>query len=243
MKIKVLAIAFAMLLACSWSGAAHAARFFVDNALGDVPPEQAVTVADPKPVQLLIEFKTNGAPNAQARRFVTPIITRHVTESGYFSNVSTSPVEGGAILSIVVDNIFDREAARRAGFETGSSFFLNGNAVSDNYVATVEYVGGANAATIRKETRHMLITAIGRVGEPENATRARNAEEALNTVMRQITQRLLRDTVADPVFSGAPPATTDAATPTDPAAAPDAATTAPPAEATPQPEAQPAPAN
>lgn len=235
MQLKNLVIAAAALAACTWSGSAQAARYFVDNTLGDVPAEQAVTVAEPKPVQLLIEFKSNGAANARATRYVTPIVTRLVTESGYFSQVSTSPVEGGAVLSVVIDNIFDRDAAVRAGMETGSSFFLNGNAVADNYVGSAEYLRGDDTPSIKKEARHILITAIGRIGEPENATRARNQTEALETVLRQIVARTLHDVVSDPAFAGAP-AGVEAPAPAD-----DPTTTAE-TTAMPAPEQQPAPA-
>lgn len=236
MQFKNLVIAGAALIACTWSSAADAARYFVDNTLGDVPAEQAVTVAEPKPVQLLVEFKSNGAANARGTQFVTPIITRLVTESGYFSQVSTSPVEGGAVLSIVIDNIFDRDAAVRAGMETGSSFFLNGNAVADNYLGTAEYLRGDSTPSIKKEARHILITAIGRIGEPENATRARNQTEALNTILRQIVAHTLHDVVSDPAFTGAP-AAVETPAPADDAAATTGSTAAP------APEQQPAPAN
>src|SRR6185312_2695404 len=47
-----------------------AAGSFLDNTLGEVKPEDRIVIANPKPVQLLFEFQSNGAPNAKAQGFL-----------------------------------------------------------------------------------------------------------------------------------------------------------------------------
>lgn len=207
MRTGILAAALAAAMLCM-STTAHAARWFIDNALGDVPADQKVQVAEPKPAQLLFQFQTNGAANANATRFLTTHITQHVTESGAFSTVGTAPAEGGAIVSITINNVPQQDAASQ-GFLTGLTFGLRGTAVADFYVATIEYVSGPDATPIRIEARHTLYTLVGRTEAPPNTTQARNADEAVLTVMRQLTQRLLNDLAAQ-LNGGAPPAATEA---------------------------------
>lgn len=218
-------------------GAAHAARFFIDPTLGDVPPEEVVTISEPKPVQLLFTFETNGAANARATNFLTEQVTEIVTARGIFSQVSTSPVEGGAIIQVTIDNIPQANAASR-GFGAGLTFGLAGTTVADYYEATIEYVSGPDATPLTKTARHTLITAIGRTDPPEGAVRARNANEAVQTIVNQLMAHMLNDLAKDSAFSGAAPAETEAvaaadatAAPADAAApvaaAPEAAATAP----------------
>ncbi len=193
MQLKTWTVALVVAMAAlSVSNAAQAARFFVDNTLGDVAPEQVVQVSEPKPAQLLFQFQSNGAANARATQFLNSHVTEHVTARGAFSAVSTTPAEGGAIVSITINNIPQENAASQ-GFVTGLTFGLRGTVVSDYYVATLEYVSGPDATPISIVARHTLYTAVGRADAPPNATQARNADEAVLTIMRQLVQRMLND--------------------------------------------------
>ena len=51
-------------------------------------PEQKVTIAHPQPVQLLVQFKTKGSPNAQVTKQIKPDVVSAVKDSGLFSEVS-----------------------------------------------------------------------------------------------------------------------------------------------------------
>jgi hypothetical protein len=195
-------------------GAAQAARFFIDPALGEVPPEEIVTIAEPKPTQLLFSFETNGAANARATNFLNEQVTQIVTERGIFSQVSAGPVEGGAIVQVTIDNIPQADAASR-GFGAGLTFGLAGTTVADYYEATIEYVSGPDATPISQSARHTLITAIGRTDPPEGAVRARNANEAIQTIVRQLMARLLNDLAKDSAFSGVAPAPAEAVAATE----------------------------
>lgn len=191
MRTGLFAAAFAIAALCA-AGSAHAARWFIDNTLGEVTPEQRVQVAEPKPAQMLFQFQTNGAANARAMQFLNPHITQYVTESGAFSAVGAAPADGGAIVSITINNVPQENAASQ-GFMTGLTFGLRGSVVADYYIATIEYVSGPETAPIRIEVRHTLYTLIGRSEAPPNTTQARNADEAVLTVMRQMVQRLVND--------------------------------------------------
>lgn len=243
MKLGQFVGAIAAVTLLAWSGGAHAARYFVENTLGDVPAEQAATVTETRPVQLLFEFRTSGAPNARGTEYLAEQITARVTESGFFSEVSTNPVEGGAILSVIFDNIPQADAAQR-GIGVGLTFGLMGTAVADYYVATFEYASGPDAERISKEVRHTLISTIGNTDAPENATRVRNMETAIETITRQLIAHGLNNLASDPAFPGATPVAVAAETaPADPAAAPAEANAETPAETPAEPTAQPAPAN
>ena len=83
---------------------------YVDPVLGDVKPEDRVQVAEQRPVQLVISFQTNGTPNSIATGHHALRATELVATSGMFSEVSPSPVPGGAKLSITVNNVPEQNA-------------------------------------------------------------------------------------------------------------------------------------
>jgi hypothetical protein len=216
-KVAAALVAAAFL---SLAGAAKAANF-VDATLGDVPPDQLFVVSNPKPVQILFQFKTNGAPNARATTYLNAQITDLARGSNLFSEVSTGPVEGGAILTITIDNIPSEGAISRL------TFGLIGSLVTDDYVANVEYASGAGTATISKHARHALYATIGRHDPPPNGVRVRNVEEGVRIVVRQLVTHMLNDLAKDPGFNPAP------------AAPPEQASSAPPPEQAPQADAAP----
>lgn len=96
-------------------------KSYVDPTLGDVKPEErAPAIVNKQPVQLVFEFQTNGAANAKAASLLSQQVTDQVNASGLFSQVSTTPAPGGAILSITVNNVPEKNAAGQ-GFATGSA--------------------------------------------------------------------------------------------------------------------------
>ena len=184
---------------------AVAARFFVLNVPGELDPATKVRVEAPRPVQLLFTFQTDGAPNMRATNFVKEQVGTDVRGSGLFSEVAQTPVAGGAVLSITINNIPERGAAGR-GFRTGLTFGLAGTTVTDAYEITFEYLSGPSAAPIRRVVRHAIKTTIGRTDPPTDATRVRNAEEAIRTVVRQSLAHGLNQLGGDPGFAAAPAA-------------------------------------
>lgn len=184
-------------------------RSFVDPTLGEVPSAQRVAVAEPRPVQLIFEFRTQGAANARATSMLREQVTENVRASGLFSEVSTSPVPGGALLAITIDNI-PQEGAAQAGFTTGLTLGLAGTTVTDYYVATARYSAGAGGE-LRAEKRHALHSQIGAAEAPANMVQAESVEAGIRTVIRQAVEHLVFDLARQPGFAPAPAAATEGA--------------------------------
>lgn len=199
-----------------------AAKTYVSNELADVPPQEVVKIDAPKPVQLLFQFKTKGSLNARATKYLAPTITKLVSSSGKFASVSGDPVDGGAILSITIDNV-PQEGAAGKGFVTGLTLGLKGTTIADYYVADAELAPSTTAQTIKASAKHAMITTIGAAAPPENATPTKNVEEAVMTISRQLVDHLVNDLAKDSAFPGK-----GVADPAASAANPDVATTPPP---------------
>jgi hypothetical protein len=178
-----------------------APKMYVDKTLGDVPAAERVSVVNKKPVQLLFQFQTAGKSNARATEFLSKKTTELVTASGLFSQVSTAPVQGGALLSVTINNIAEGDAASK-GFATGLTLGLAGSTVIDRYVGTVSYSSGTGAATVNKEYKHQLFTQIGAGEPPANGLAVKTPDEGVNTIVRQLLDHLLNDLAKDPAFSG-----------------------------------------
>jgi len=221
----IVAWVLAVLASLLFVGSASA-KSFVDLTLGDVKAEERVTVANPKPVQLLFQFKTAGNLNARATKFLKDRVTAQIRSNGAFSEVSEQPVSGGAIMQITIDNLAAPEAVGQ-GVAAGLTFGLAGQLVADNYEATLEYVSGPDTKAVTKTVRHRLYTTIGRHADPQNAVRVRNADEGITMIVRQVLDRLVTDLTRDVGFGAvaAPSPPTEAApaapvTASEPAPAP-----------------------
>ncbi len=179
---------------------------YVDNGLKDVAAAEMVKVTNPKPVQLLFEFRTKGTINGRATDMLRAQAQELVSGSGLFSQVGTAGAGGadGALLSIVVDNvpITSESDAAAKGFATGLTFGLVGSAVTDGYICTATFVPGAAATPIKKEVRHALHATFGAKGAPPNSTKAKNMDEAVRTMLRQIVNNALQAIGSDPQFAG-----------------------------------------
>jgi len=217
----IAAIALSFLLLLGQAAPASASSFYVDNTLGEVAPEAMAKVATPKPVQLLFQFTTDGKANAHATKYLQTQIFDLVRKSALFSEVSETPVAGGAVLMITIDNIPQKNAAGK-GFATGLTFGLAGTVVIDDYVFTAEYAPGAGAATIKASVPHRLYTRIGNKSAPPNTTEFKKIDQALAMLVRQGINHSVNRVALDPAFGGV------AQGPAAPAAAPaPAATPAP----------------
>ncbi len=253
----VLALMVSVGLTCG--PVAAMAATYVGAELGDVKPEDKAKVENPQPVQLLFQFKTKGAPNAAATKFLKDKVTEIVTSSGLFSTVSDAPVANGAVLSVVIDNVIapgDLSKAAGQGAVTGATLFIAGSNITDNYLSTLEYVSGPGAEKITRTARHTVITQLGLINSaPQNAVKIGSMKDGIFMMTTQIILSPLNDIAKDPNFAGGTPAAAPApadaapATPADAPAAPVDATApaapapaeaAPPAAATPA--AQPDPA-
>jgi hypothetical protein len=233
------------ILAMALIGRPAAAAVFVDATLGDVKPEQKVTIAHPQPVQLLFQFRTKGSPNMQATKALKPQVVDAVKASGLFSEVSEAPVANGAMLNVVIDNVLDpaeQSAAAGQGFATGATLGIAGSTVREHYASSLDYVSGPDAPKITRTAVHFLLVQLGllHTGTPENAVKVDGGIKGGVAVMtRQIVSVPLNALASDPAFTPAtaaspPAASSPPATSSPPADAPAPATpTAPAAAATP----------
>jgi hypothetical protein len=177
------------------------ANMYVDGTTREIA-SSSFKVPDPlHPVQMLFEFQTKGAPNARATEFLKTRVTDQVKASGLFSSVTDSPVPGGALLSITLDNVPLTDDVFVKGFVTGLTFGLAGSKVSDGYVCTVRYSNGASTQPIVKQARHAIHTTIGATSVPQNVTKAENATAAVTLMTTQILSNALNDLSYDVAFN------------------------------------------
>lgn len=177
-------------------------KSYVDPTLGELKTTDRAAPAAGKPaVQLVFDFQTNGSANARAISLFSKQVTDQVTASGLFSQVSATPAAGGAIISITVNNIAQKDAASK-GFVTGLTFGLAGSVVTDYYVGTLKYVPTPGAAVITEQEKHAIHTQVGAGAGPANMTPAKNLEDAARTMMRQLVDHMLDDLAKDPAYSG-----------------------------------------
>jgi hypothetical protein len=179
------------------------ATMYVDGHVKDVAPGEYRHPPSPRPVQLLFAFQTKGTANAKATDFLKKDVNDTVSATGVFSGVSADPVTGGALLSITINNVpvTSTEDAMAKGFATGLTLGLAGNVVTDGYVCTVEYQPAPGAPRITKTANHAIHTTVGAKGAPPDSVKAKNGEEAVKTMARQIVQNALKALADDPAFA------------------------------------------
>jgi hypothetical protein len=182
--------------------------FYVDTGLHDLSTDEMVKVADKHPVQLLFDFQTKGVHNAQVTEMAKLYAIDAANDSGLFSQVSTDPVQGGAVLNIVVNNVPLTDDAFAKGFVTGFTLGLVGSTVGDGYICTVDYLPPGNAPKITKSMRDAIYMSLGATAStPEHAAKVANMEVAFHTMMRQVVSNTLNEVAKDASFGGKPAST------------------------------------
>ncbi|KAK43282.1 hypothetical protein BG58_34345 [Caballeronia jiangsuensis] len=173
---------------------------YVDTQTKQVPVAQMKKVADPKPVQLVFEFQTKGAPNARATDTLSSAVSKEVKDSGLFSTVSSNPQPNAGMLSVTLNNVPITEDAASKGFVTGLTFGLAGNTVTDGYICTVSYLAPNRTTPIVKTARHAIHTTIGNANAPANAQKSPSALDAINQMTLDVLSNALDDLSRDPAF-------------------------------------------
>ncbi len=196
-KQSSIKVAGLLLLALLTSGCA---TMYVDNGLKNVARSDFMASPQPRPVQLLFAFQTKGAANARATTQLSEQVTKTVTESGLFSSVSTAPVEGGALLSVTINNIPVTDDAFSKGFATGLTFGLAGSQVTDGYLCTIDYQAASGRPMLQAKVRHAIHTTLGAKKAPANGVKAKSIAEAVNTMTSQIVGNGLKDLSLNPAF-------------------------------------------
>lgn len=203
-SLVALLSAVAALLALVTPHAAFAMKFFVANALGEVKPDEKVTAAKPKPVQVIFEFQRDGKPNARATKVVKPWALDDIKGTKNFTDVGEAPVADGALLSIKFNNLVIKEEldkTKKQAFGAGLGFGLFGGVVAtDHYVVTIEYVPATGTAPIRTEVKHELYSKYGKKDVEIPGTEYAKADDAVKVLVRQVLDRGINNIVADPAF-------------------------------------------
>ncbi|MBI3432422.1 MAG: hypothetical protein HY018_09460 [Hydrogenophilales bacterium] len=176
------------------------ASFYVDTATKEIPADAYKKPASPHPVQVVFEFQTKGVANARATQYLAPLVMEQIKGSGLFSELKTTPVEGGALLSVVLNNVPLTDDAFSKGFVTGMTFGLAGSQVSDGYVCTMKYIARPQAPAISSTARHAIHTVMGAKDGPANGTKMDSLDMAVKTMTRQVVSTALDELSRDPEF-------------------------------------------
>lgn len=181
----VLALA-AMSCILSIGAPALAAKFYVDRALGDVAQRAAMTA--PGPVQVLVEFQTNGVRNEKASKQARKMVLAELAKLPYLPQLSDKPVTSGALLTVKINNIFseeERKRAMKAAFKTGFTFGAADTIVRDNYTMSFSYVTATGAAPIASSFNHVLVTTLGKGSDQSYGVEYKKATEAVSALIGQ----------------------------------------------------------
>ena len=200
---KLLAILAIFIVAIN--SPAHAAKWYVDNKLGEVGVEEKVTPEVPHPVQLLFEFQRNGEFHKGATKQLQPWAIEDLQKSGVFSEVGTEPREGGAVLRITFNNVVEKQdldKAKKDGFRAGLGFGLFGGVfATDNYVVHFEYKRNSESEPIVTIVEHALHMKFGKKEVDIDATQVKNVNAAVRMVVSQAMARGSNNLASNPAFA------------------------------------------
>jgi hypothetical protein len=188
-----------VLFACFMLSGCISAKMYIDPALPKVVKADIVPAAQPRPVQVLFEFRTKGNANARATAEIRPRIVAVAAESGLFSGVSSNADASGnvGVLKVVIDNVAITDNAAAKGFGTGLTLGLVGSMVTDGYVATATY--SHDGKVTETSVKHAIHTTIGNHKGPEGLT-AMEPQAAVHEVMDQITWNTLKQLAEKKAF-------------------------------------------
>lgn len=176
------------------------ASAYLDGNTKEIPATQFKKPANPAPVQVLFDFQTKGVPNAQVSALLRERVLAQVKASGLFSEVGSSAVPSGAMLSITLNNVPMTDDVFSKGFMTGLTFGLAGSQVSDGYICTATYRAADGAAPVTKQARHAIHTTMGAAATPGNATKMPDHREAAFQMTTQVLSNVLNDLSQDANF-------------------------------------------
>jgi hypothetical protein len=176
---------------------------YVPNGLPDVAPSDYVKSRQPAPVQLLIDWTTQGKSNGKALGETRDDIVSVVNDSGLFASTSRDPVPSGALLAITIDDspVTDPNSAFAKGFLTGFTFGLVGTKGVEGYTCTATYIPSNGADKLTHVTRQPLIFTMGAHAAPDNSTPASTLKEGIKTMIRRTVGNALKELAADPAFA------------------------------------------
>lgn len=186
------------------AGAAPAA-IYVTTQLVDLTAAEKVAVANPPAVQLISEFQTDGVANAKATKYITPIVTKEVAATGVFGATSAEPSAKGGRLTVLINDITDKGAAKK-GFAAGLTLGLAGVIAGDTYDLTATYTP-ANGGPIQKIEHYRIIFKFGNKTLPPDVVKVKGITVAVNMMIHLTLSHALNAIAADPAYPAASGAT------------------------------------
>jgi hypothetical protein len=165
-------------------------KAYVDTALPVIRAEDVKSTAERRPVQLLVEFRTKGSPNARATEQIAPKVVEAVKKTNLFSEVSSTPVTDGRTLIITIDNVAITKDGVAKGVGVGLTFGLVGTMVTDGYICTATYTSPGGRSSV-KSVNHALHTTVGNSPGPPGVQPMTHLE-AIDRIMEQVTYNLLQ---------------------------------------------------
>ena len=203
-RLALLALAALML---AFPGGACAAAY-LDAGLKDLRPEDRVVIASPQPVQLVFMSQSKGKPDGNGTRYLKDSVVAAVKASGLFSQVGEKPVESGAVLNVVINDLLDPKAMQEEEgklFYGGPALLIIGATVHEDFISTVDYVSGSSAAKITRSSARRCYFQLGLINEtPDKVEKFAGAKEAMFAMARQAVANALNEIGRDPAFPGHP---------------------------------------
>lgn len=197
-ELRRVAIAALVLVSSTGLSACMNLKSYVDPALVPVAKSQLPTVATPKPVSVLFEFRTKGNANPQATSALQGRVIAATAESDMFSKVSsTAGIPDAGILKIIIDNVGDQGSAVAKGIGTGLTLGLAGSLVRDGYACTASYA--YKEKTYETTLNHAILTTVGNHRAPPGLT-AVTPMDAINQVVDQLVWHALKDLAEKQAF-------------------------------------------
>jgi hypothetical protein len=179
---------------------AGCASYYVDGSVHEVPVASMAKPAQPKPVQLVVEYQTRGRKDARATEQGRAIVADAVRASGLFSEVRDAPAEGAGVLTVTLNHLPPTENTTGKSLILGATLGLAGQQVTDDYTCTLSYAAPGQAAPIVKTARHAIHTTVGVTSAPPNSWKAADKYDAANTMVRQVLSVTLDELSHDPEF-------------------------------------------
>jgi len=174
-------------------GCLRAPRFYAEVTPGH--PGPGPTLAPPaaaRPLHLTVEAPGRSG-DALASRVLRPV-TLALLRSGRVSALAASP-DGVDRLRVTVTHPLGAGAIAGAvtqGFLTGLTFGAIGTRTGDTFVLTAVYTPAGGEA-VQKEYRRTVYGTIGNRGGPKGAPALSSFDEALDRVIEDFVQSLVRD--------------------------------------------------
>jgi hypothetical protein len=182
----------AIVLGLFLCGTAYAStsKSYVDTSYGRIQYSDIVKPAQPYKLKLKVEFQRNGQHLSAVDGQLMQQVDSVVRASGFGAPVGDAESASDTLI-IVVNNIADLAEARKKGFATGSTFFLKGTVVTDNYeMQATATIGGKTVS--KSGYKGAILTAIGHASGPEGVP-PMTVTDAFNKVVEQLILQFLRD--------------------------------------------------